>query len=190
MDRALHGHLLIDGHVKRAPLARGIVWGCIGGLAGTMVMDILLMGALLALRQPAVMCFSIVGDTVSRFLAMFGTQIAGGVPTGVVAHYVIGPLVGMLFGAAVTMFPALREGTLKKITIAAFVYVEILSQPILATTPILLKMEAPATLQWFGGSFVMHLILSIVLGVIVGYGLQRESASRSKLARIHSIARS
>ncbi len=136
------------------------------------------------------MCFSIVGDTVSRFLAMFGTQIAGGVPTGVVAHYVIGPLVGMLFGAVVTKFPALREGTLKKITIAAFVYVEILSQPILATTPILLKMKAPATLQWFGGSFVMHLILSIVLGVIVGYGLRQEFASRSKFVRIHSIARS
>ena len=172
MNRTLQGHWLMEGHAKRVPLAKGIAWGFLGGLAGTMVMDILLMGALLVLRQPALMCFSIVGDTVSRFLAMFGTQIAGGVPTGVVTHYVIGPLFGMLFGAVVTMFPALRDGTLKKITIAAFVYVEILSQPILATTPILLKMETPATLQWFGGSFVMHLILSIVLGVIVGYGLR------------------
>jgi len=172
MDRTLQGYLLKEGHVKRAPLARGIAWGFLGGLSGTMVMDILLMGALLVLKQPALMCFSIVGNTVSRFLAKFGTQIASSVPTGVVAHYVIGPLVGILFGAAVTMIPALREGTLKKITIAAFVYVEILSQPILATTPILLKMKAPATLQWFGGSFVMHLILSIVLGVIVGYGLR------------------
>jgi len=161
----------MEGHAKRASLANGIAWGFLGGLAGTMVMDILLMGALLVLRQPASMCFSIVGDTVSRFLAIFGTQIAGGVLTGVVAHYVIGPLFGMLFGAVVIKFPALREGALKKVTIAAFVYVEILSQPILATTPILLRMETPATLQWFGGSFVMHLILSIVLGVIVGYGL-------------------
>ena len=172
MNRTLPGYWLMEGRAKRAPFAKGIAWGFLGGLAGTMVMDTLLMGALLVLRQPASMCFSIVGDTVSRFLAMFGTQVAGGVPTGVVAHYVIGPLVGILFGAAATMFPALREGTLKKITIAAFVYVEVLSQPILATTPILLKMKAPATLQWFGGSFVMHLILSIVLGVIVGYGLR------------------
>ena len=151
---------------------RGLGWGAIGGLAGTLVMDILLMGALLALGQPAWMCFSIVGNTVSRFLAMFGAQIAGGIPTGVATHYVIGPLFGILFGAVVTIFPALREGTLKKITIAAFVYVEILSQPILATTPFLLKMKAPATLQWFGGSFIMHLILSVVLGIIVGYGLR------------------
>ncbi len=172
MDRTLQGYSLAEGHSKRVPLARGIAWGFLGGLAGTMVMDILLMGVLLALRQPALMCFSIVGDTVSSFLVLFGAQIAGGVPTGVVTHYVIGPLVGVLFGAVMAMFPALRDGTLKKITIAAFVYVEILSQPLLATTPILLKMKAPATLQWFGGSFVMHLILSIVLGVIVGYGLR------------------
>ena len=103
---------------------------------------------------------------------MFGMQMAGGIPTGVVTHYLIGPLVGIIFGAAVAMFPALREGTLKKITIAAVLYVEILSQPILVTTPILLKMTAPETLQWFGGSFVMHLILAVVLGVIVGYGLR------------------
>ena len=183
MDRILQGHLSLEGHVKRAPLARGIAWGFLGGLAGTMVMDIVLMGALLALRQSALMCFSIVGDTVSRFLAMFGTQITGGVPTGVVAHYVIGPLVGILFGAAVTMIPALREGTLKKITIAAFVYVELLSQPILATTPILLEMKAPAVLQWYGGSFIMHLILSIVLGVIVGYGLRPAPLATQRMAQ-------
>jgi hypothetical protein len=186
MDRTLQGHLLIKGHIKRAPLASGIAWGFLGGLAGTMVMDILLMGALLALRQPAFMCFSIVGETVSRFLAMFDTQIAGGVPTGMVVHYVIGPLVGILFGAAVEMLPGLRAGTLKKITAAAFVYVEILSLPILATTPILLKMKAPATEQWFGGSFVMHLIFSIVLGVIVGYGLQRAHTATQRTAQSKS----
>jgi len=98
--------------------------------------------------------------------------MAGGIPTGVVTHYLIGPLFGVIFGAAVTMFPALRDGTLKKITIAAILYVEILSQPILVTTPILLKMEMPTTLQWYGGSFVMHLIMGIILGVIVGYGLR------------------
>jgi uncharacterized membrane protein YagU involved in acid resistance len=143
-------------------------------------MDILLMGVLLALKQPALLCFSIVGDTVSRFLTLFGTQIAGGVPTGVVTHYVVGPLFGMFFGAVVTMFPALREGTLKKITLAAFVYVEILSQPILATTPILLKMKASATLQWYVGSFVMHLIMSIVLGILVGFGLRMHPAATQR----------
>lgn len=172
MDRTLQGYPLAEGHSKRVSLARGIAWGFIGGMAGTLVMDLLLMGALLALKQPATLCFSIVGDTVSHFFAVLGAQVAGGVPTGVVAHYVIGPLFGMLFGAAVTKLQVLRGGSLTKIMIAAFLYVEILSQPILATTPILLQMKQPAILQWFGGSFLMHLILSIILGVIVWYGLR------------------
>jgi hypothetical protein len=134
-------------------------------------MDLILMSALRLIGQPALLCFRIIGDTVARFFGVFGAQVAGGVPTGVVTHYVVGPLFGILFGAAVTWLPILQGATLKKITLAAFVYVEILSQPILATTPILLKMSSSAVLQWFGGSFVMHLILSIVLGVIVGYGL-------------------
>jgi hypothetical protein len=173
MNRIIQWHLLRDeGYGKRALLASGIVWGFLGGLAGTMTMDILLMGVLLILGQPAWMCFSIVGDTVSSFLEMFGARIAGGIPTGVIAHYLIGPFVGILFGAAVTLFSVLRKGTLKRITIAAFVYVLILSQPLLTLTPILLKMTAHQTLQWFIGSFFMHLILSLVLGLIVGYGLR------------------
>ncbi len=171
MEKTLDGTPRVIGRAVSNSLMRGLGWGLLGGLAGTLVMNLLLMGALLVLGHPAGLCLSIVGDTVSSFLALFGVQVAGGVPTGVVTHYVVGPLFGILFGA-VTRLPALRGGSLKRITIAAFVYVEILSQPILATTPILLKMKAPATLQWFGGSFVMHLILSIVLGVIVGYGLR------------------
>ncbi len=42
----------------------------------------------------------------------------------------------------------------------------------LALTPILLKMTVPATLQWYGGSFVMHLMAGMVLGAVVGRGLR------------------
>ena len=172
MDKTLQSNLMTRSQRNPIPLARGMGWGFIGGLVSTMVMDIVLMGALLAVKYPALLCFSIVGDTVSSFFSKLGLQVTGGIPTGVVTHYLDGPLFGVIFGAVVAMFPALRDGSLKKIMIAAILYVEILSQPILVTTPILLKMGTPATLQWYGGSFVMHLIMSIVLGVIVGYGLR------------------
>ncbi len=130
------------------------------------------MGTLLVLGQPPLLCFSIVGDTVASFLELFGLQAAGGVPTGMIAHYVIGPLFGTLFGVLVTAWRALRVSSVWKCILVAVVYVEILSQPILVTTPILLKMELQATLQWFAGSFVMHLIMSVMLGLTVGYGLR------------------
>jgi hypothetical protein len=73
--------------------------------------------------------------------------------------------------------------SVKKCILLAVVYVEVLSQPILVTTPILLKMTTPETLQWYGGAFVMHLLLAVVLGVIVGYGLR--SAPLATLSRSH-----
>jgi hypothetical protein len=176
MERTLQGNSQARGSIIHVTLARSIRWGLLGGLAGTMTMDLILMGALSALGLPALTCFSIVGDTVARFFSILGLQITGGVPTGAAAHYLIGPVVGAIFGAAVARMEALRVDTLKKGVVLAILYVEILSQPILATTPLLLKMTAPQTVQWFGGAFMMHLLCGIVLGAVVSYGLRLASS--------------
>ena len=120
-------------------------------------------------------CFAMVGDTVARLFSMLGVQLAGGIPLGVAAHYLIGPLIGAIFGVAVTRFDALRLNTLKKGIMLAVLYIEIVSQPILATTPVLLKMTGPETWQWFGISFIMHMIWGVVLGVVVSYGWKSSS---------------
>jgi hypothetical protein len=181
MDRAQQGSSPEGEHVKRAPLNRGMGWGLIGGLSGTLVMDILLMGALSAVGLPAFLCYSIVGDTVARFFSLQGMDMAGGVPTGAAAHYLIGPLVGLLLGTALVMFPALRVVSLKKCIILSILYVEILSQPILLTTPMLLKISISETLLWFGGSFVMHMILAVVLGAVIGYGLHLTPSTQRRV---------
>lgn len=165
-------------HVTRVSLTRGLGWGLIGGLAGTMVMDIVLMVALPVAGLPALTCFSIVGKTVASFFSMQGIEMTDGVLLGVFTHYLIGPAAGAIFGAGLTQVNVLRPDTLKKSIILAILYVQILSQPILLTTPILLKMTLAVTLQWYSGAFIMHTVLSLVLGVIMSYGLH--SATESK----------
>ena len=171
MNSSIQRFSLAGGHIRSAPLTRGVSWGLIGGLAGTLVMDILLMGALLAVRTSGFFCFSLVGDTVARFFSLLGMEMAGGIPTGIVAHYLIGPLVGILFGTVVVGIPALRVDTIKKCIIAAIIYVEILSQPLLAMAPLLMEMDRLTVMLWYGGSLIMHLILAVVLGSIVGRGM-------------------
>jgi hypothetical protein len=180
METTLQGSTLARWKINHATLGRGMAWGLIGGLASTMVMDLVLMGVLSAAGLPAFTCFSIVGDTVARLFSILGIEIAGGVPIGVAAHYLIGPAVGVIFGAVVNQVKVLRVNTLKKGIVLAVLYVEILSQPILATTPILLKMTTPQTLQWFSVSFVMHFILAVVLGVVVSFGLRLAPAVNHK----------
>ncbi len=178
MEITLQGNPRARVQTTHVTLARGMGWGLRGGLAGTMVMDLILMGALSAAGLPALTCFSIVGSTAARFFSILGIEMAGGVLLGAAAHYLVGPVVGAIFGAAVAQVAALRVDTLKKGIVLAILYVEILSQPILATTPILLKMTTPETLQWFSVSFVMHLVYGIILGVVVRYGLRAAAAAR------------
>jgi hypothetical protein len=172
MGTKLQNNLWAREHMTLVTLTRGIGWGLIAGFVGTLVMDLILMGALSATGRPAFTCFSIIGDTAARLFSKFGTEITGGIPVGMAAHYLMGPIVGAIFGAAVVRIDVLRVDTLKKGVILAVLYVEILSQPILAATPVLLKMTALTTLLWFGGSFVMHLIWGIVVGAVVSYGLR------------------
>jgi uncharacterized membrane protein YagU involved in acid resistance len=171
---------LNSGNAKLTSLTRGMGWGFIGGLTGTMVMDGLLMVAFLALKLPALSCFSIVGNTVSQLFSMLGLQVADGIQTGVIAHYLIGPLFGVLFGVIISKFPALGLASSKKTLLMAILYVEIFSQPILVTTPILLKMTMFETLQWYGGSFVMHLTMAVVLGAIMWYGILQTPLSTQR----------
>ena len=84
MKKTLEDTRNVTHRISHSGFWQGVRWGFLGGLASTLVMEILLMEALQALGQSVVLCFSIVGDTVARVLAMFGGKVAGGVPTGMV----------------------------------------------------------------------------------------------------------
>jgi hypothetical protein len=172
MERTLQENSSIIDRMTRNSLLSVLGWGMIGGLAATLVMDLVLMGALSVLGLPILTCFSIVGNTVARFLAIPNMDAGSVIRLGAATHYLIGPLIGMIFGVVVSRVNALRVNSLKKTILLAILFVELLSQPLLALTPILLKMTAPAILQWYIGSFVMHCIAGIILGEVVGRGLR------------------
>jgi hypothetical protein len=180
MQTTLQGVSRVTAHAAPGTFARSVAWGTVGGLAGTLAMDLVLMAALFAAGLPALASFSIVGDTVARFLSILGIDTAGGAPLGVATLHVVGPLFGTVFGAAMTQVRALRVDTRKKCIVFAILYVEIVSQPILATTPILLKMTTPVTLLWYGSSFVLHMIMGAVLGLVMSYGLRLGTAANRR----------
>jgi hypothetical protein len=167
MEKIVQNNLHVRGNITQNILAGGMGWGLMGGLVATLVMDIVLMAVLSVTGLPAITCFLIVGNTIARFFSMMGVEITGGVQLGVAGHYLIGPALGAIFGVIVDQIGMLRLDTTKKLVVLAIVYIEIVSQPILAMTPLLLKMTASETVQWFGESFVMHLMWGIVLGIVV-----------------------
>jgi hypothetical protein len=154
-----------------------MIVGCIGGLVGTIVMDLFGAGLFVVMGGPASLSFAIIRDAAAAFFAMLGMTVAGGTPLGALLHYLIGLAFGALFGTAVSRIAVLRLDSLKKAVGLGVVYVEIISQPLLAAAAWVLHMTAAETAQWFGISFVMHLVYGLVLGLVAYYGLRAVPAT-------------
>jgi hypothetical protein len=165
-------------HVSNAILTKGMEVGLIGGLVGTIVMDLFGAGIFLVMGGPASLSFSIIGDAAAGLFSIMGIEIAGGTPLGAVLHYLIGLVFGAIFGAAVAYIDALQLDSIKKGVGLGILFVEVMSLPLLAAAAIILKMTPSETAQWFGISFVMHLVYGLVLGLVVSYGLRSAPAAR------------
>ena len=188
----------MTGRINQIGTLNGMWWGLIGGVAGTMAMDLVLVGGLSALGLPTNTCFLSIGSTVAHFFSLLGIKLSGDLILGMATFHLLGPVLSAIYGLAVSQIGALQGITLKKNVVGAVLYAEVLSQLILTTMPILLKMSGSETILWFAGSFVLHLtwgivlgfvmhygLLAVVRGAVVGLGLRHESASRSKPGYIH-----
>lgn len=162
---------------SRAALVRGAIWGLVGGLVGTVALDIVLLAALTAVGLPAVISFTTIGDTAAACFGLVGLEMAGGFPLGLAAHYTLGLVLGGIFGAVVSQVEALQTWRRLRYVPLGVLYVEVLSQPILALSPLLLQMTLASTVQWFAISAAVHSIWGAVLGAFVGYGLRPGSVA-------------
>lgn len=168
MESKLQGYALVNITMPHLSLAKGMCWGMIGGLTATVIMDLVLICAFLIAGMPPFTCFSMVGDTVARVLSF--QTVANRILLGAAAHYLLGPVLGIIFGSVARSLPALRMGSWKKMILFAVLYTEIMSQPLLALTPIFLRMASSELLLWYVGSFGMHFIWGCVLGAALSLG--------------------
>jgi hypothetical protein len=178
MEQRLPHDSRAKGAMGSGARAKGLGLGLIAGLVATVVIDLIMMAYLLFTGHPADDGFAVIGDTTAGFFSLFRIDVAGGVPPGVVWHYLIGLALGVIFGAAVTRFDALRLTSMKKGVGLGILYTEFISIPILVLPPIILKWTVSATAQLLGFYFVMHAIWGVLLGIVVSYGLRPATAAR------------
>ena len=159
---------------------KGMAIGLVGGLAATIVIDLITVGVLPFVGLPADGGFIVIGDTAAGSFALFGIGVAGGIPLGVLMHYLIGLALGAIFGAAVTRIDALLLNSIRKGLGLGILYTEVISLPLLVLPPIILKWTASAAGQWFGFSFVMHAIWGTSLALVVIRGLRSGTAAKQE----------
>ncbi len=182
MEKAFENPVNLTSQSPAFSLQRKLAWGLISGLAGTITMDLILMGIFLVFRLPVLTCFLIIGNTVAHFFGTHPIEIENAIQIGVATHYFVGPLIGLMFGSTVMRLKPLWVNSLEKCILAAILFVELLSQSLLVMPPILLKMTAIVILMWYGGSFIMHLIAAVVMGWVFYQGVHFQKDRKVKLS--------
>jgi len=152
-------------HLGTVTLTKGIGIGVIGSLAGTLVMDLVMVGE-----------FSMMGLPLDTYLALIGSVVGRGVPMGVIIHLVFGSLLGIVCGAAVLKVDALHIDSVRK-GVGLGVLAGIATIPFCIVFAIITNVPIADMLTF---SIPGHLTWGAVLGVIAGYGLRPATAARGK----------
>jgi hypothetical protein len=150
-------------------VTRTALFGMAAGIIATIVMDVFVAAAMLAMGNAVAFMFSFIGDVAAAFFSRLNVWIAGGAPWGILFHYLFGLGYGGLFCALVSRIPRLKPDTMAMSILLGIVYIEIFSQPFLASAPLVRRMSSPDILQWYALSTMMHAIYGAVLGVLEHY---------------------
>lgn len=146
-----------------------VLFGMVAGIIATIVMDIFVAIAMLLMGNPVTFMFSFIGAVAAAFFAKVGLAVAGGVLLGFVFHYLFGLGYGGLFSGLVARLRWLKTRGIWKSILLGILYIEIFSQPFLASAPLVLRMTASDILRWYALSTAMHAIYGAVLGALQHY---------------------
>ena len=143
--------------MARNSITRVVILGVIGGLAGMIAMDLVM-----------VVEFLIMGLPVYTYLDLIGSVLGGGVPLGVVLHILLSLLLGLIFIALVFKVEALRITTIRRgLTLGVLAG----AVTILACIPFGIIVDVPIA-ELLSFSTIPHLVFGAVCGVVVGCGLR------------------
>ena len=136
---------------------RGVGFGIVGGIVGTVLMDVVM-----------VLTFLIAGQPADAFFSMVGERLGYGALVGIVVHNLVGLTGGFVFSLLVLNIKALRIDSRRK-GLALGIAAGAFTIP-LGCIPLAIWLNQPM-LEVIAFSLLPHLVWGTVLGWTVGYGL-------------------
>ena len=153
----------------KSELSRIVLFGMAAGVIATVLMDIFVAIAMIAMGNPVAFMFIFIGEVAAKFFSLLNITVPGGPGLGLLFHYLFGMGYGGLFCWALSKWPRFKPAVLSRTILLGILYIEIFSQPFLASAPLVLRLSTSDTLQWYGLSTVMHAVYGAVLGLLEYY---------------------
>ena len=89
--------------MNKKNLSGFVYFGLLGGLIGTVMMDIVMFIEFYLIKMPIYTNYIVIGSAVG-----------GAVWIGLILHFIIGPTLGLIFGVTIALFDSLKINNYKK----------------------------------------------------------------------------
>jgi hypothetical protein len=153
--------------MKKSCIARGISYGIIGGLAATIVTDLV-----------SLIIFLILGESLPDFYTLFGKafltllHLQAGYPLwqGLTLHYSIGILIGLVVGILTQMISLIKFSTYQRSILIAVMITQVEGLTLFYLMSLILNMPQSEMLLIYVMGIFLHTIWGTCLGSILYFG--------------------
>ena len=159
-------------------MVRGGIYGIIAGIISTIVIDIVALIVLTVMGLSLASFFALIGRC---FLTLIGAEATDPVWQGIMLHYSIAILTGLIVGLLTQRFHKLRFSSYRKGILLSVILAEVEGNSLFYLMSVIMKTPQSEMVFMYGMCFFLHLIWGVCLGLIISYGQQHEAPGRLHL---------
>ena len=153
-------------------IARGSIYGIIAGTISTIVIDIVALIILAVMGVSLSSFFALIGRCL---LTLMGADGADPVWQGIMLHYSIAILTGLVLGLLTQRFHKLEFSSYRKGILLSVIIAEVEGNSLFYLMSVIMKIPQSEMVTMYELCFILHLIWGVCLGLIISYCQQHKA---------------
>ncbi|MCX6001812.1 MAG: hypothetical protein NTY79_04690 [Chloroflexi bacterium] len=155
-------------------VVRGSVYGIVAGTISTIVIDIVALIILAVMGVSLASFFALIGQCL---LTLIGADASDPVWQGVMLHYSIAILTGLVIGLLTQRFHKLEFSSYRKGILLSVIIAEVEGNALFYLMSVIMKIPQSSMVTIYELCFMLHLIWGACLGLIISYSQQHKPLS-------------
>jgi len=151
----------------------GSIYGIIAGTISTIVIDIVAFIMLSVMGFSLASFFALIGRC---FLTLIGTSAADPIWQGLILHYSIAIVTGLVVGLLTQRFHTLEFSSYRKGILLSIIIAQVEGNSLFYLMSVIMKIPQSEMVTMYELCFILHLIWGVCLGLIISYCQQHKAA--------------
>ena len=158
--------------MSKENMATGSIYGIIAGTISTIVIDIVALIILAVMGSSLASFFALIGQC---FLTLIGADAVDPVWQGIMLHYSIAILTGLIIGLLTQRFHRLEFSSYRKGILLSVILAEVEGNSLFYLMSVIMKTPQSEMVFMYGMCFFLHLTWGVCLGLIISYYQQHKA---------------